>query len=319
MPITIHTLTSKGRLLDQFVALQHELDPDEAISGRELLSWQKLYPDRNLMLLATVDERPVGFASADWRTWDPDLTAPDACMAVHPTALGEGVGTALYRELSEWSRNLDGVPTEIRIGTNSDEASAIDYWTKRGFGEVERLRYVYLDLDTVDTPQPHFPAGLTVTNLDADPQLITGVYALMEEVRLDIPGEGEQGIPPYEEWRSQLLDVPLFRPESNFVVVEDDSGRVVGWGGLDRSEANMTSAWHGMTATARAWRQQGLAKGLKATTIAWGKEQGIKRLLAVNEARNAPMRGINKELGYSFLHDRVVLRGPLMADEGDAS
>ena len=64
-----------------------------------------------------------------------------------------------------------------------------------------------------------------------------------------------------------------------------------------------------MTALKRAWRGRGIAKALKRAQISWAKANGIERLAATNEERNAAMMHINASLGYREVPGRVLLRG----------
>jgi RimJ/RimL family protein N-acetyltransferase len=65
-----------------------------------------------------------------------------------------------------------------------------------------------------------------------------------------------------------------------------------------------------MTVVKRAWRGRGIAKSLKLAEIAWAHANGIKRLTASNEERNAPMLRLNESLGYRPAPGRVYMRGP---------
>ena len=72
-----------------------------------------------------------------------------------------------------------------------------------------------------------------------------------------------------------------------------------------------TVAWHGMTAVARAWRGRGLARALKAATIAWALDNGLEALEGSNDIDNAAMRAVNRRLGYEPEPDEIQFRGPL--------
>jgi RimJ/RimL family protein N-acetyltransferase len=52
---------------------------------------------------------------------------------------------------------------------------------------------------------------------------------------------------------------------------------------------------------------------LKRAEITWARANGIERLTASNEERNAPMLRINESLGYRPAPGRVYLRGPATA------
>jgi hypothetical protein len=50
---------------------------------------------------------------------------------------------------------------------------------------------------------------------------------------------------------------------------------------------------------------------LKATQIAWAKQQGYERLETANELRNAPIRKLNAAFGYQPIPGRAFVRGPI--------
>ncbi len=54
-----------------------------------------------------------------------------------------------------------------------------------------------------------------------------------------------------------------------------------------------------MTAVRPAWRGRGIATALKRATIAWAMEHGVEGLETGNDEENAPMRAINRTLGYA--------------------
>jgi RimJ/RimL family protein N-acetyltransferase len=66
-----------------------------------------------------------------------------------------------------------------------------------------------------------------------------------------------------------------------------------------------------MTGVARAWRGRGLARALKAATIAWAMDNGLEALEGSNDIENAPMRAVNRRLGYQPEPDEIQFRGPL--------
>ena len=68
-----------------------------------------------------------------------------------------------------------------------------------------------------------------------------------------------------------------------------------------------------MTAVGRRWRGRGVATTLKRATIAWAIEPGLELLETGNDDDNAPMRAVNRKLGYRPIPDMLTFRGPLRA------
>lgn len=66
-----------------------------------------------------------------------------------------------------------------------------------------------------------------------------------------------------------------------------------------------------MTAVVRDWRGRGVATALKRATIEWAIARGLDELGTANDTVNAPMRAVNRRLGYRPLPDDIDYRGPL--------
>ena len=64
--------------------------------------------------------------------------------------------------------------------------------------------------------------------------------------------------------------------------------------------------WTSYTATARAHRGRGIARAVKAESLAQAIELGVQRVRTNNDDRNAPMLHINETLGYVALPSWVV-------------
>lgn len=93
--------------------------------------------------------------------------------------------------------------------------------------------------------------------------------------------------------------------------IDRATGAVVGYANLMLVPGNPNVAWHGMTGVARAWRSRGVATALKRATIAWAMANGLEALEGANDIVNAPMRAVNRRLGYQPQPDEVGFRGPL--------
>jgi GNAT superfamily N-acetyltransferase len=96
------------------------------------------------------------------------------------------------------------------------------------------------------------------------------------------------------------------RPEAVFVALED--GQVLGYAKLAFSAERTDRAFHDLTGVRRAHRGRGIAAALKATQIAWAKDQGFSSLQTANEVRNAPIRHLNAKHGYVLEPGNVIVR-----------
>ena len=101
-------------------------------------------------------------------------------------------------------------------------------------------------------------------------------------------------------------------PRDGFMIAVDEaSGEVAGYASLVFKPGSTTVAYHDMTAVRPAFRGRGIAGALKRATIAWAAAHGLKALEAGNDEQNAPMRAINRTLGYTPLPDWLEMQGPL--------
>jgi predicted GNAT superfamily acetyltransferase len=122
----------------------------------------------------------------------------------------------------------------------------------------------------------------------------------------------QSSLPSRERQRSPLPsadEIHHLRGPAIFVAVAGDE--VVGYAKFSLTQATPTVAHHDLTAVKRAWRKRGVARALKVTQIHWAKANGYEELRTTNDERNAPMRGLNAELGYRPSIGRIFLRGPL--------
>jgi RimJ/RimL family protein N-acetyltransferase len=173
------------------------------------------------------------------------------------------------------------------------------------------MKVVKLELANLERPPIEPPRGVTISSLEAHPELVPGVYDVAREALPDIPGDGPEAPATLEEFRTRDVDRAII-PAGGFVIAIDDAtGRVAGYANLMLVPGRATIAWHGMTAVARAWRGRGLARALKAATIAWALDNGLEALEGSNDIDNAAMRAVNRRLGYQPEPDEIQFRGPL--------
>lgn len=239
----------------------------------------------------------------------PDFDGLWGNISVLPAHRRRGVGSALLAALSDVARGAG--KTMLMGRTTSDRHDAIDFLEHRGFTEHERMKVVRLELASAARPVVEAPEGLRISSLEAQPELVPGVYEVAKEALPDIPGDGPTAPDTLDEFRIRDVDRPTI-PAGGFVVgIDAVTGVVVGYANLMLVPGNPNVAWHGMTGVARAWRGRGVATALKRATIAWAIDNGLEALEGANDIVNAPMRAVNKRLGYQPLPDEVGFRGPL--------
>jgi GNAT superfamily N-acetyltransferase len=233
---------------------------------------------------------------------------------VLPEARRQGLGGRLLAAASRVAREAG--KTGFQTDVSEARPEALAFLAARGFVEVERTKIVALDLRGMDPPPVDGPAGIELTNLAARPDLERGLYDVALEGYPDIPSVDEPvTVGDLEEFLARDIRRAGIPPEALAIAVDRATGRVAGWGSLLYAPGSRTVAWHDMTVVARAWRGRGIATALKRSVIRWAIEHGVESLQTGNDETNAPMRAVNRWLGYAALPDLVTLRGPLAPEE----
>jgi len=258
-------------------------------------------------LLARVDGRPAGAASISRPLYDP--RAPHAgCNAyVLVEHRRRGIGTAFYVELSRRARALG--KRELEAGAPADDEESLGFLRRRGFREVTRSQQASLELaeaPEADTTLADMISG--IVRLADRPELASGMYQVALEAIPDIPVPEPVGTGSEEEWRADELETA--RPDVSLVAVAGEE--VVGYATL--GDYGERTGLHLMTGVRRSWRGRGVARALKLAQIEAARRAGLARLVAYNDAANAPMQRLNVALGYRLHPVYATLRGPLAND-----
>lgn len=230
-----------------------------------------------------------------------------AKVNVLPDWRHRGVGSAVYRALSDWARGHDVELFETSVG--DDDAESVAWAKRRGFVEITHELCVELNLTTLEPPPVEPPPGIEIVSWSDRPDAARGMYEVARETYADVPGYGEDAMEPFDDWLTTDMGGPGDRPEATFVALAGDE--VVGYAKFSLTEAQPTVAYHDLTGVKRAWRRRGIAGALKRAEIAWAKQAGYERLSTTNEVRNEPIRRLNEQLGYRPAPGRIFLRGPL--------
>ena len=295
--------------LGHIVRIVSMVTPDFPTSIKEIRWAEQAYPGGK-RFIAWLDGMPVGVGGAGRvYVYADDYPGLWGNVSVLPEYRRRGVGTALLAAMSDVARAAG--KTMLVGRTTADRPESIAFLEHHGFFEHERMKAVRLDLEGIQPPAVDPPDGIEITSLEAQPELVAGVYAVAVEALPDIPGEGPMAPGSLEEFRKRDVDRDSAPPGGFVVAVETASERVVGYANLMLVPGNPSVAWHGMTAVARAWRGRGVATALKRATIAWAATHGLEALETANDVDNAPMRAVNQRLGYRPLPDEIYYRGPL--------
>ncbi|MGZ8782911.1 MAG: N-acetyltransferase family protein [Gaiellaceae bacterium] len=289
--------------LEKLVAVVERAMPREDTGGvAGFVDWKR-QAEAMVWLLAEADGEVVGagYALTGWHT--PPQRAIGAAL-VPPEHRGRGTGDELRAALEAWSARSGA--TELEGPVAEDDAGSIAWAAARGYEEAGRNSRLVLDLTASEAPIPPSLPGIEVITWADRPDLAQGIWEVAREAGPDVPGEEDTDVGPFEEWLERDMRGVADRPEAVFVALED--GAVLGYAKLAFSPERTDRAFHDLTGVKRAHRGRGIAALLKATQIAWAKQQGYTSLQTANELRNAPIRHLNTKHGYVLEPGVVIVR-----------
>jgi mycothiol synthase len=230
-----------------------------------------------------------------------------AAARVLPERRRRGVGSALLTAIAEHARAAGA--TELWGRIRADDAGSLAFAEGRGFTEVGRERDVLLNLTRAAPAEADPPPGITLVTFAGRPDLIPAVFAVDNEVSVDVPAHRPHEPVTYERWAHENIEGPGACPEACVIALEGEE--VVGYTALRRYGAGSPEAENRLTAVRRPWRRRGIATALKRAQIEAAREAGIERISTTNDEANTAMRGVNERLGYEPEPERVVVGGPV--------
>lgn len=213
----------------------------------------------------------------------------------------QGIGAALYEKAREFARarGLKRAATYIRLF--APDEPAVRFLEKRGFVEVDRDVPVLLDLTQFDAARFTSPAPDGIRFLsyaeagDTDAHRHK-LYALNCALVRDIPTHDVMPeSPPFEEFSKDFG-----RPEwdSNaLILAENAAGDWIGLTQLGFQEGTNIGGTF-LTGVLPGERGKGIALALKLRAIDAAIARGCPLLTTENHEDNAPMRAINRKLGF---------------------
>jgi mycothiol synthase len=161
-------------------------------------------------------------------------------------------------------------------------------------------------------PEPALPEGVDIVSIGARPDLARSAYQAAIAAYPDVPTNDEpMSAGTFEEWHGYEVTWPNVPRDAFVLAVHRDE--VVAYASLAQAPRRPVGL-HTMTLVRPEWRGRGLGLALKQTQIRWAIGAGLEALETENDEANAPMRAINRALGYRPLPDLLTLRGPVGQD-----
>jgi GNAT superfamily N-acetyltransferase len=224
-------------------------------------------------------------------------------VTVDPDFQRQGVGSAMYRKLEEVLAEFS--PIKLWSAAREDFDASIKFLEQRGFAEVMRAWESRLYVDDfdfepfegrIDAVESNGIRVETFESLSRDPDHLTRLYDLIQEVDRDVPSPDEPTPMDFDVWVDRVRSNPNLMPDAYFIAV--DGERYIAMSNLWLSQAQDDEVYVGLTGTRRDYRRRGIATALKLKTIEYAAGNGIKVLKTWNETGNEGMLAINTMLGF---------------------
>jgi RimJ/RimL family protein N-acetyltransferase len=279
------------------VALRRECDDSSVVSEAGWVHYRRHQNprERALGLVAEVDGTLVGMGNAGLNITTTTPGAAWAQLRVTAPHRRRGIGSQLHEAL---------LVHLAEIGAT--RATSFMRWTEEGErwasarGWKRLLTGPLIALELADVPEPSLPPGFTCVSM-ADFGQPEAIFELTRLAILDEPRPEAIDDLRYEDWINEWEDPDLDRPSSAVVLHGD---RPVTFAYINLAG---DLAAHGGTGTHPDYRGRGLATAAKRFALRALAARGVKRITTSNAEENAPMRAINRRLGFEPIGEHVIL------------
>lgn len=249
----------------------------------------------------------VGTSYLHYEPWMP-LGQFDLFLVVAPAYRQQGIGTQLYNEAIVYAKTSGATALSATLSDHTSEAQS--FANQCGFTLTQH--WVYWELPLAIFQETPFLAALTTaqargirffTFADAGntPETQRKLYNLNRQTSLEAPGE--DSFPTFDEFVTDIVSAPWFRPDGQIVAADGDR-----WVGLGAVGVDGIRAFNAFTGVDREYRRQGLATALTLLTIRYARQHKATRLEICNDSRNTPMFTMQEKLGYYRIPGRYIMR-----------
>jgi GNAT superfamily N-acetyltransferase len=283
--------------LERWVELRNAVFPDDPDSVQATALIRARQAD-HVNLLAFDDGRAVGFAKlAD----DPGSTHAYVEVGVVPDRRGEGIGSALFHDVSE--RAAAKGQTGLECEAVLSDSPTVEWLTRRGFREHGRLRQLVLEADDELADAP-VPEGVALHALGSRTDLIGGMFEVAQAAYAELSGHRPAQADALLEWQVYELGGNV---DFDLSFVAERDGEVVGYSTLLAPEGT-TDAFLRMTCVRPGCA--GVGAALVREQVVLTREAGRRRVLCW--ALSPQMEERLATLGFRVADESVTLRGPLL-------
>jgi ribosomal protein S18 acetylase RimI-like enzyme len=295
------------------VAIHNCIHPERATSVKALAESDRTLDARykHQRWVAVQGRRVVGYAAYSQHVYGYHPNKFQVDLAVTPEHRRQGIGTALYEQLSAGLAPFE--PQKLRADAYGNLPEGVRFLEQRGFREVFRETPLHLDVRSF-APAPF--AGLeqrlrahgieiqTLHALRQDPDRDHKVYDLYWRVAEDVPRESELTVMAFDEWSKWTLEDPSVPHECYFVAVR--GGEYVGIAEFGKGPGSDVLQG-GLVGVRRAFRRRGVALAMHVRAIVYARAHGYVRIVSSTATVNVGMRALYQRLGFIRQSDWIQM------------
>ena len=303
--------------LNAIVALLNLANPSYPKTVADYLEYKRFNADllHERWVVLAPDGGIAGYASLSQNHHEYTAGKYDFDLIVDPEYRGLGHGSALFDVIIQEAQKHNA--TGIRTYLNSADLAGIRFAEANGFVRTLVCCDVILDVAACAIPSLEVlddmaaALGIRVSTfaaeMAADPDAPRKFHVLSTEIRRDIPGPDVLEDVPFQQFEKSL-ESPNRLGDAQFVAIRD--GEWIAMSTLWRRGADDVLQT-GATGVVRSERGKGIAMLLKHYAVHYAKRRGAPQIITDNAEENAPMRAINKRLGFVALPETWLMEKSL--------